>query len=81
MSYSKKKLPKSNDEIDVVDCIRQMRGKYKFPDDGGYSGALIMEKYDVGVYFGKNNEKYSEVYSRALSDMPDAFRIIEKEQK
>ena len=81
LSYSKKKLPKSNDEIDVVDCIRQMRGKYKFPDDGGYSGALIMEKYDVGVYFGKNNEKYSEVYSRALSDMPDAFRIIEKEQK
>ena len=78
LCYSKYAIPKSVGEFDIVDCIRQMRGKDKFPDDGGYSGALIIEKRDKTTFYGKDNDMYADVYSRTLSDMPDAFYKIKK---
>ena len=73
LSYSKNALPQQKGEIDVVDCLRQMRGKDKFPDDGGYSGSLVIEKTEKANYYGKENQNYHDIYSLTLSDMPDAF--------
>ncbi len=76
LCYSKFAIPKVNGEIDVADFIRQMRGECKFPDDGGYSGALIVEKADKSNFYGKDNNMYASIYPRTLSDMPDAFYKI-----
>ena len=55
-----------------------MRGRDTFPDGGGYSGALIIEKSDKTTFYGKDNDMFADVYSRTLSDMPDAFYKIIK---
>lgn len=81
LAYSKQALPKVNGEIDVVEQIYHMRRKHVFPEDGGYSGALIIDKLDSKGNFAKNNRLYFDTYPKSLSDMPDAFYRILKQSK
>ena len=49
----------------------------EFPQDGGYSGALILEKCESAAgSAGKDNSVYQAIYNTSLSDMPKAYRKI-----
>lgn len=58
--------------------IHKIRKVEEFPKDGGYSGALLLERENAnGV--GVENHIYTEVLVSSMSDMPKAFDKILKE--
>ena len=57
--------------------IHNIRNEDEFPKDGGYSGALILERQNQnGV--GVENDVYKEVLIDSLKDMPKAYDEIVK---
>lgn len=62
-----------NQKLD--EYIHNIRNEKDFPKDGGYSGALILERENTnGV--GVENDVYAEVFADSLKDMPKAFDAI-----
>lgn len=76
LCYAKDRIPVIEGEIDIVENIHIMRRIEDYPNDGGYSGALIIEKNEKGDYHGNENNQYIELYKDSLSDMPSAFKRI-----
>ena len=61
----------------VETFIKKQRKIEDFPQDGGYSGALILEKCEAAANkSGKENQVYQTVYNTSLSDMPKAYRLM-----
>lgn len=59
-----------------MDNLHIMRKIEDYPNDGGYSGALILEKNEKGDHHGNENDQYIGVYEDSLRDMPHAFKGI-----
>ena len=51
-----------------------------FPKDGGYSGAIIIEKNDSEDLIGHQNEFYKTVFLDSLRDMPKSFIALEEKR-
>ena len=73
LCYSKRIDDPSANPFLLESHIRNMRDVDKFPKDGGYSGALILESREKKSKRGKNNEDYAKVYEDSLRDMPKAY--------
>lgn len=76
LCYAKDKIPVIDGEMNIADNLREMRNVDNFPHDGGYSGALIMERDEKGGYHGNENDKFIGIYVDSLRDMPHAFQGI-----
>lgn len=76
LCYAKDKIPVIDGEMNIADNLREMRNVDNFPYDGGYSGALIMERDEKGGYHGNENDKFIGIYVDSLRDMPHAFQGI-----
>lgn len=76
LCYAKDMIPTLIGEIDVVKNLREMRNVADFPQDGGYSGALILENKEVDNCRGNMNDQYIGIYEDSLRDMPHAFQGI-----
>lgn len=76
LCYVKDKIPVLEGEINIVDNLHIMRKIEDYPNDGGYSGALILEKNEKGDHHGNENDQYIGVYEDSLRDMPHAFKGI-----
>ena len=75
-TYTKNKLAQFKSELDVELFIRETRDPDNFLNDGGYSGCMIMERYDKENGNGAENELYRDMYKAALTDMPKAYEKI-----
>lgn len=76
LCYAKDKIPQLDSEMDIVENIHTMRNMKDFPNDGGYSGALILEKVEKNNCRGNCNDQYIGIYEDSLRDMPHAFKGI-----
>ena len=76
LTYTKNKLAQFKSELDVELFIRETRDPDNFLNDGGYSGCMIMERYDKENGNGAENELYRDMYKAALTDMPKAYEKI-----
>lgn len=76
LCYAKDKIPQLDSEMDIVENIHTMRNMKDFPNDGGYSGALILEKVEKNNCRGNCNDQYTGIYEDSLRDMPHAFKGI-----
>lgn len=76
LCYAKDKIPVISGEMNIAENLREMRNFDDYPRDGGYSGALIMERDEKGGYHGNENDKYIGIYLDSLRDMPRAFQGI-----
>ena len=61
---------------EIYDSIHEGRNPEKFPDDGGYSGAIILEKNEISNLHGNESEQYKAIYTNSLNDMVKAFQFI-----
>ncbi len=57
--------------------IHSIRNEEDFPKDGGYSGALIVERQNSNG-IGVENDVYNKVFVDSLKDMPKAYDVISK---
>mgnify|MGYP000951235151 CR=1 FL=1 len=72
--FSKDVIDRDGDDF-AEKYIRTIREKNKFPEDGGYSGALIMESLEQSnKQHGFDNTMCYKVYEESLGDMPRAYR-------
>lgn len=78
LSFAKERAFIHSDRNDIVRYIRDIRKVEEYPGDGGYSGALILEKQEREDQIGKRNEIYIRVYGESLSDMPKAFDLVKE---
>lgn len=76
LCYAKDRIPVISGEMNIAENLREMRNIDDYPRDGGYSGALIMERDEKGGYHGNENDKYIGIYLDSLRDMPNAFQGI-----
>lgn len=65
-----------NGAKEVFDFIHEVRKPEAFPDDGGYSGALILEKNEIKTLYGNKSDHYKAIYTNSLKDMIKAFQYI-----
>ena len=79
LCFSKYCIDDSDSKVETF--IKTNRYTEEFPQDGGYSGALILEKCESSVEnVGKDNLVYHTLFTTSLSDMPKAYRQIPLEQ-
>ena len=67
---------KEKGATDILDFIHEIRKTDKFPNDGGYSGAIILEKYEVGNLAGNESDQYQDIYVNSLRDMIKVYQYI-----
>ena len=79
LCFSKYCIDDSDSRVETF--IKKNRYTEEFPQDGGYSGALILEKCESSVEnVGKDNSVYHTLFTTSLSDMPKAYRQIPLKQ-
>lgn len=76
LCYAKYNIVPERGEIDVVKYIHKNLDVNNFPKDGGYSGAVILEKEERKSKIEKENLYFNQIYRYSLSDMPKAFAAI-----
>ena len=76
MCFAKENIATYANEINVVKYIHEIRNPENYPKDGGYSGAILLERRENLNQIGEENKQYSKIYCDSLSDMPKAYDSI-----